>query len=94
MTDASQLSRASDAEAILAHPLIAEALEHYEQEIRSKWTSSSPRDAADREKLYQMHCAATHFRNYLLEVVTTGKLIRAEMLRKTPMQRLARAVRR
>ena len=78
-TEHQHLARADAADAILSHPLIAEALTNYELELIEAWKTSKNGAQADREKLHQMLQAQAHFKAYLSQVVTTGKLIRAKV---------------
>lgn len=93
MTEHIELARADAADAILTHPLIAEALDNYEQELIEAWKNSRNGAQDDREKLHQMHQAAAHFRAYLQQVVTTGKLIRAKVRPPTLAERATDRVR-
>lgn len=88
------IARADDAEAILGNPLIAEALDSYEQELVAAWKNSKSGDAAGRESIHRMLQAQAHFRAYLLQVVTTGKLVRAKVRPPTIMERAKGLIRR
>lgn len=92
MTDAEKLARADNADAILQHPLIQEALNDYEQRLTEAWRNSKARAAQEREELHRMLQAQAHFRAYLQNVVTTGRLIRAKV-RPTPFERAADSLR-
>lgn len=93
-TEQQALARADTADALLQHPLIAEALNHYEQELVSVWKNSKARAHQEREELHRMLQAQAHFRAYLTQVLVTGKLIRAKVRRPSPMERAAETVRR
>jgi hypothetical protein len=90
-TEREHLARADNADAILSHPLISEALDSYEKDLTEAWKTSKNGDREGREKLHQMLQAAAHFRAYLQQTVTTGKLIRAKV-KPAPMDRLRRVV--
>lgn len=86
--DREKLNRADSADAILSHPLIAEALDSFEQEVTKAWQSSKAKDQQGREELYRLLQASGHFRAYLQQVAMTGKLIRYEAQRQqTLMER-------
>lgn len=88
------LARADAADALLQHPLISEALNHYEQSLIEAWKTSKARDAVGREELHRMLQAQAHFRSYLTEVFVTGKLIRAKVRTPTLTERAKALVRR
>lgn len=94
MTPESQhLARADAADAILHHPLITEALDHYEHTLIEAWKTSKARAGHEREELHRMLQAAGHFRAYLSQVIVTGKLIRAKVRPPGPMERAVEAAR-
>lgn len=93
MNDREALARADDADALLQHPLIAEALNHYESELVSAWRNSKARAHQEREELHRMLQAQAHFRAYLTQVLVTGKLIRAKVRKPGPMERAADSMR-
>jgi hypothetical protein len=82
-----QIARADSADALLQHPLIAEALDNYEKELTQAWRNSKPKDAQGREELHRMLLAAAHFRAYLTAVIDSGKVIRARVHQQTLMER-------
>lgn len=94
MNEAQHLARADTADAILQHPLITEALNDYEAKVTEAWKTSKPRDAAGREELHRMLQAQAHFREYLTQIVVTGKLIRAKVRQPTLTERARSLVRR
>lgn len=77
MTEAEQLARASNAQAALDNPLVAEALAAWEQEITDAWKRSPLRDAEGREKLRLMLEAAQHFQRHLQATMEQGRILRA-----------------
>jgi len=81
------LARADSADAILQHPLIAEALDHYEQELTQTWRNSKPRDAQGREELHRMLLAAAHFRAYLQATLDNGKVVQARLRQQTLLEK-------
>ena len=92
--DTQALARADAADAILQHPLIAEALGHYEQELITAWRTSKASAHKEREELHRMLQAQAHFRGYLMQTVVTGKLIRAKVRQPTVLERGRSLVRR
>lgn len=90
MEEREHLQRADHAQALLEHPLLKEALEHYETEITEAWKTQNA-SPADRERLHQMLKAAQHFRRYLQSTVETGQLIRAKVM-PSPLRRAARVI--
>ena len=93
MNEAESLARADNADAILQHPLINEALNDYEQRLIEAWKTSKARAHAEREELHRMLQAQAHFRAYMTQVLVTGKLIRAKVRRPTPWDRVTDTVR-
>lgn len=93
MNETQALARADAADAILQHPLMQEALNDYEQRLIEAWKNSKARAHAEREELHRMLQAQAHFRAYLQQVVTTGKLIRAQVRKPSPLQRVKDKVR-
>lgn len=81
------IERADTAHALLAHPIVAEALDHYEQELTQAWRNSKPRDAQGREELHRMLRAAAHFRAYLQATVDNGKVVQARVRQQTLMEK-------
>ena len=77
MTDNEALSRAANADAILTHPLIAEALQHFEDEVTKAWKNSNPSDADGHQTLRNLMEALRQFSAYLQQTITTGRLIKA-----------------
>lgn len=69
------IQRGGDADVLLQHPLITEALDRYEQELTQAWRNSKPKDAQGREELHRMLHAAAHFRAYLQAVTDNGKVV-------------------
>ena len=92
MTEQEQLARADTADAILQHPLIQEALNDYEARLTEAWRNSKARASQEREELHRMLQAQAHFRAYLTNVMTTGKLIRAKV-RRNPLERATDSLR-
>ena len=92
-TEAQHLARADAADAILQHPLVNEALNDYEQRLIEAWKTSKARAHAEREELHRMLQAQAHFREYLVQTIVTGKLIRAKVRKPSPMERAADKIR-
>ncbi len=88
MSETKDLARADAADAILSHPLIAEALSNYEAELIEAWKTSRNGAQGDREKLHQMFQAQAHFKAYLSQIVVTGKQIRAKVRAPTLQERV------
>lgn len=85
----SELSRAADAEAAANNPLIAEALEQWEQEITQAWKTSNLRDVEQRERLRLMLEAAQEFKSHLRRTIETGQLQKAQIERaRTRLERV------
>ena len=93
MNDIQQVARAHDADAILQHPLIAEALADYEATLTEAWKNSKAKEGPEREELHRMLRAHAHFREYLTQVVVTGQLIKAQVRKASPLQRVKEAIR-
>ena len=77
MNDNEALSRAANADAILQHPLIAEALQNFEDEVTKAWKNSNPSDAEGHQKLRNLLEAHRMFAAYLQQTIATGRLIKA-----------------
>ena len=77
MNDTQSLARAATADAILQHPLIAEALQHFENEVTTAWKNSNPSDADGHQKLRNLLEAHRQFTAYLQQTIATGRLIKA-----------------
>ena len=89
MNDTQSLARAATADAILQHPLMAEALQHFEDEVTAAWKNSSPSDAEGHQKLRNLLEAHRQFTAYLQQTIATGTLIKAL---PTRMDRAKRAI--
>lgn len=89
-----QLARADAADAILKHPLIAEALDAYEKELTAAWKNSHAADREGREKIHYLLRAQQEFRAHLVRTITTGKLIRAKVPTQSAIGRTADSLRK
>lgn len=72
-TEESQRGR--EAEAILSHPMISEALDAIERSYMNQWAGSAVEDAKSREYAYRMFRSAQDFRALLTSFVESGKLV-------------------
>lgn len=81
MTDKMELEilRGKDAEQLLAHPLLREAITLIEQDIVDKWQNSPARDAEGREKLYQNQVLLARLVAQIEQVVKTGQFAQATL---------------
>ncbi len=77
MSENHHLARAAMADAILQHPLIAEALQKFEDEVTTAWKNSNPSDVEGHQKLRNLLEAHRQFSAYLQQTITTGRLIKA-----------------
>ena len=77
--------RGNQARELLENPLLAEAFDHVESEIKRAWEDSPVRDIEGREKLYQMLMLNRKVKRHIESVVQTGEMARrtlADMIRK------------
>lgn len=77
-----QAQRGMEAERLLSHPLLVEAFDLIEQDIRDKWTNSPARDVDGREALWTQLRLLQRVRAELQSVVETGKVAQATLLQK------------
>jgi len=87
-----EATRGRQAEEALANPLIAEALQAWEQEITEQWKTSPLRDAEGRETLRLMLEAAKAFKSHLLTTMETGKLQDIKLQRQRTVAEKVRAM--
>ena len=73
------ISRAMEAERLLAHPLLQEAFTVIEQEVTERWQNSPANDADGREKLWLSLKLLQRVRTQLESVVTSGKIAQATL---------------
>ena len=83
------MKRGAQAEELLAHPLLAEALSAFETEIVEQWKNSPARDQDGRERLWSMLQANRRFQQHLQTHMETGKLA---SFKPTPLERLRQVV--
>lgn len=77
-----QAQRGTEAERLLEHPLLVEAFDLIEQDIRDKWTNSPARDVDGREALWTQLRLLHRVRAEIQTVAETGKVARATLLQK------------
>ena len=77
-----QAQRGTEAERLLSHPLLVEAFDLIEQDIRDKWTNSPARDVDGREALWTQLKLLQRVRAELQQVAETGKVAQATLLQK------------
>jgi hypothetical protein len=88
MTPEQEIIRANRAREAQENPVIAEALDHFEQVITDQWKNSPLRDAEGREKLRLMLEAQKQFREYLNNCIETGKLAKVQSESKGVLSRM------
>ena len=77
--------RGNQAKELLENPLLSEAFDTVELEIKRAWEDSPARDIEGREKLYQMLLLNRKVKRHIESVVQTGEMARrtlADMIRK------------
>ena len=72
MSDAVEVERGRQAQAVLDNPVYAEGYAQIEQELMHKWRDS--RDAHEREQLHRLLMALTLIRSRLEATMRTGKV--------------------
>ena len=82
-----EASRGVRAQALLDDPIIVEALDAIEAELRADWEGSRVEDAAGREVAYRMLRAAKAFRERLRKVIDDGSVAEAEIEAKERAKR-------
>lgn len=82
MTEEEKAQRGTEAERLLSHPLLVEAFDLIEQDIRDKWTNSPARDVDGREALWTQLRLLHRVRAEIQEVAETGKVAQATLAQK------------
>lgn len=77
MTDA--IRDGQEAARLLDHPLLTQAFEQIEQDLRDSWLNSPARDEGGREKLWLMTQMLHRVRKQLYSVVENGKVMEATL---------------
>ena len=75
------VERGRQATELLAHPLMAEALDAIEAEVVQQWEQCPARDSEGKEALWQLMKTSKKFRNLLAGYIQSGKLA-AENIRR------------
>lgn len=73
------ISRAMEAERLLAHPLLKEAFTTIQDEVTERWQNSPANDADGREKLWLSLKLLSRVRLHLESVVTNGQMAQATL---------------
>lgn len=82
-----EADRGRQAQDLLEHPLLQEAMEILRSEFKEAWANSPARDSEGREKLWQLHAMVGKFESHLTQVLQTGKLARLQIEEQTRMDR-------
>lgn len=77
MTDA--IRDGQEAARLLDHPLLNQAFEQIEEDIRQQWKNSPARDVEGREKLHLMDRLLQRVKAQLQSVVENGKVVEATL---------------
>lgn len=77
-----QAQRGTEAERLLAHPLLVEAFDLIEQDIKDKWTNSPARDSDGREALWTQLKLLHRVRAQIHDVAETGKVAQATLAQR------------
>ena len=77
-----EISRGSQAQELLEHPLMVEALQTLRSRIAEQWESSPARDKEGRESLWTMLKLLGNLEGHLREALETGKLARLQLEQK------------
>ena len=72
-------NRAARAQQLLNDELLTEAFNQIESDLVNAWASSDPRDAEGRELAWHAVQSNRKQRDYLVSVVTNGKMAQAEL---------------
>ena len=83
-----EADRGRQAQDLLEHPLLLEAMETLRAEFKEAWANSPARDSEGREKLWQLHALVGKFESHLTQVLQTGKLARLQIDEQNRMERL------
>jgi hypothetical protein len=74
-----EITRAQEAERLLAHPLMKEAFETIQKEVIERWQNSPAADANGREKLWLTFKLLQRLKTHLESVMASGKLAEATL---------------
>lgn len=69
-----ELSRGSEAEAILNNALVKEVLDSLEKEVIAAWENTPMRDTEAREKAWLYYITVRKFRNTFVSFIETGRM--------------------
>ncbi len=77
-----EIDRARQAQELIEHPLLREALDTYRQRLQAEWSASPARDTEGRERLWLMVKTVEVVEQHLKELIETGKLATVQLERK------------
>ena len=90
-----QVDRARQAQELLEHPLLKQALDAIERDVFELWAECEVMKSAEKDALHHHIRACRNFRAMLLGYINTGDLARDKLKhleeKQTLMQRLRRA---
>jgi len=75
-----QANRGDQAAKLMEHPLLVEAFDLIEQDIRDKWAGSPARDTQGREQLWTQLRLLHRLRGQIQYVAESGKVARQSLL--------------
>lgn len=81
-------SRGTQAQLLLENPLIADAFNTLENEIKTAWEDSPARDEKGREKLYEMLMLTRKVKRHFESLVLTGEMARRTLADVVRRERL------
>jgi len=81
-----ELSRATDADAVLKNPLVQEVLDSLEKDIISAWEATPMRDVEAREKAWMYYLTVRKFRNTFINFIETGRMASMQLETKRKFQ--------
>lgn len=82
-----QAQRGEQAKQLLAHPLLVDAFDKIEQDIRDKWTNSPARDVDGREALWTQLRLLHRVRAEIQQVAENGKVAEKTLLQRIGLKR-------
>lgn len=82
-----QAQRGHEAQQLLLHPLLVEAFDKIEQDIRDKWTNSPARDVDGRESLWTQLKLLHRVRAEIQQVAESGKVAEKTLLQRIGVRR-------
>ena len=83
-----EADRGRQAQDLLEHPLLQEALQTLRSEFKEAWANSPARDSEGREKLWQLHALVGKFESHLTQVLQTGQLARLQLEEQSRLERM------